>query len=135
MSQEIMELVARQVDVFNRRDAEAFVATLSPDVEWEDAMFWSEPRRIYRGRHACQEWFVRAVVEPWESINVEVEEIIDAGEDRVVAGALLTARGRGSGAETRVHGWTVVWLEGGLISRRRIFLERAEALEAAGLSE
>jgi ketosteroid isomerase-like protein len=135
MSQEIMELVAQQVDVFNRQDAEAFVATLSPDVEWEDAMFWSEPRRIYRGRRACQEWFERAVVEPWESINVEVEEIIDAGEDRVIGGGLLTARGRGSGVETRNRAWTVLWFEGGLISRRRVFLERAEALEAAGLSE
>ena len=135
MPQETVEIIAQQVDVFSRQDAEAFVATVSPDVEWEDAMFWSEPRRIYRGRQEVQDWFVRAAVEPWESIDVEVEEIIDAGGDRVIAGTLLTARGRGSGVETRVRGWSVVWLESGLISRRRIFLERAEALEAAGLSE
>jgi ketosteroid isomerase-like protein len=135
MSQEDVELIQQQVDAANRRNAEAFVATVSPDVEWEDAMFWSEPLRIYRGRQELQEWFVRAIVEPWESVHVEVEEIIDAGEDRVVAGGLLTARGRGSGVETRLHGWFVFWFESGLITRRRAFLERAEALEAAGLEE
>ncbi len=134
MPQETVEIIAQQVDAFTRQDAEEFVATVSPDVEWEDAMFWSEPRRIYRGRQEIREWFVRAVVEPWESFHVEVEEIIDAGEELVIAGGLLTVRGRGSGVETQTHGWSVFWFEGGLISRRRIFLERAEALEAAGLS-
>ena len=128
-------IIAQGADAWTRQDAEAFVATVSPDVEWEDAMFWSEPRRIYRGRQELQEWFVRAIVEPWESIHMEVEEIIDAGEDRVIAGGLLTARGRGSGVETRTHGWSVFWFESGLITRRRVFLERAEALEAVGLTE
>ena len=134
MPQETVEIIAQQVDAFTRQDAEAFVATVSPDVEWEDAVFWSEPRRVYRGRQEIREWFVRAVVEPWESFHVEVEEIIDAGEELVIAGGLLTVRGRGSGVETKTHGWSVFCFEGGLISRRRIFLERAEALEAAGLS-
>jgi ketosteroid isomerase-like protein len=135
MSQENVEVILQEVEAITRQDAEAFVATVSPDVEWEDAMFWSEPRRIYRGRQELQEWFVRAIVEPWESIHVEVDEIIDAAEGRVIAGGLLTARGRGSGVETQVHGWSVFWFESGLVSRRRVFLERAEALEAAELSE
>jgi ketosteroid isomerase-like protein len=42
MPQENVELVRQVVEATNRRDAEAFVATLSPDVEWEDAVYWTE---------------------------------------------------------------------------------------------
>ena len=135
MSQENVEIIAQQVDAANRQDAEAFVATVSPDVEWEDSVFFSEPLRIYRGRQEVHDWFVRAIVEPWESIHGEVEEIIDAGEDRLLVGGFLTARGRGSGVETRIDGWFVFWFESGLMTRRRVFRDRAEALEAAGLSD
>jgi ketosteroid isomerase-like protein len=135
MSKENVKIIAQGADALTRQDAEAFVATVSPDVEWEDAMFWTEPARVYRGRREVGEWFERAIVEPWESIHVEVEEIIDAGDDRIVAGGLLTGRGRGSGAETQAHGWSVFWIANGMIWRRRIFLDRAEALEAAGLRD
>ena len=76
----------RGADAWTRQDADAFLATVDPDVEWEDAMFWTEPMRVYRGRQEVREWFERALVEPWESFRLEVEEVIPAGEDRVVAG-------------------------------------------------
>jgi hypothetical protein len=63
------------------------------------------------------------------------EEIIEAGDDRVVVGALLTTRGKGSGVETQVRGWNVVWITNGKTTRRQVFLDRDEALEAAGLGE
>src|SRR5687768_13204314 len=50
MSQENVEVIKRGADAWTRQDADAFLATLDPDVEWEDAMFWSEPMRVYRGR-------------------------------------------------------------------------------------
>ena len=135
MSQEIEEILQRVVEALTRQDAEAFLTTVSPDVEWEDAMFWSEPMRVYRGRQEVREWFERALVEPWESFRAEVEEVIPAGEDRVVVGGLVAGRGRGSGVQTEVHGWQILWIEDGLITRRSVFRDRAEALEAAGLSE
>jgi ketosteroid isomerase-like protein len=135
MSEEKVEVIMRGADAWTRQDADAFLATVDPDVEWEDAMFWTEPMRVYRGRQEVREWFERALVEPWESFRLEVEEVIPAEEDRVVAGGLVTGRGRGSGAETEVHGWSIFWITNGLITRRRVFLERAEALEAAGLRE
>jgi ketosteroid isomerase-like protein len=135
MSQENVELALQGVEAFNRRDVDAFVATLSPDVEWEDSVFWTEPVRTYRGRAEFREWFNRVVVEPWESIHIEVEEITEAPDDRVFAGSQLTARGKGSGVDTQIHAWTVLWLTNGKITRRQVFLDRDQALEAAGLSE
>jgi len=47
----------------------------------------------------------------------------------------VTARGKGSGVETQVRGWQVCWFADGMITRRKIFLDRDEALQAAGLRE
>jgi ketosteroid isomerase-like protein len=135
MSQENVEVVLQNVEASNQQDAEAFLATLSPDVEWEDSMFWSEPARIYRGKAEARAWFEQAVVEAWDSFHIEVEEIADAGEDRVFSGGVLTTRGKGSGVETELRGFLVFWIANGKITRRQAILDRAEALEAVGLSE
>ena len=129
-----MENVLQAVEAFNRRDADAFVALASPDVEWEDAIFWSGVARTYRGRDGLREWF-KQVVEPWERIRVEVEEITEATDNRVFVGLYLTARGKGSGVETELRAWQVNRFADGKTARRHVFLERADALEAAGLSE
>jgi hypothetical protein len=40
-----------------------------------------------------------------------------------------------SGAGTQLHVWQVFRFREGLVAKRQVFRERAEALEAAGLSE
>jgi ketosteroid isomerase-like protein len=135
MSQENVEIVREAIEAFNRRDVDAFLSNASPEIEWEDSEFWSEHARIYRGRAEVREWFNQVVLEPWESVHVELEEITEAGADRIFFGACLTTRGRGSGVETQIRGWQVVWIADGKVTRRQVFLDRAEALEAAGLEE
>jgi ketosteroid isomerase-like protein len=135
MSQENVEVIHRQANAVNRRNADAFAATVSPDVEWEDSVYWTEDARLWRGRAAVREWFKKIILEPWETIRAEVDEITQATEDRVFFAVLLTARGRDSGVETRQRFWAVYWITQGEVARRRVFRERAEALEAAGLSE
>ncbi len=134
MPQEQIEIAVRQVDAVNRRDAEAFIATVSPDVEWEDPLYWSDLPRTYRGRAEVRQWFDEAVVEPWESLQCGFEEVAEAADDRFLFGGLLTACGR-AGVETQLHFWSVTWIADGRVTRRRVFRERAEALEAAGLEE
>jgi hypothetical protein len=54
----------------------------------------------------------------------------------VFVGLFLTARGKGSGVEAPgLRVWQVNQFEHGKTARRQVFLERAEALEAAGLRE
>jgi ketosteroid isomerase-like protein len=93
------EIIRQQIDAANRRDLDGFVALVSPDVEWEDSMSLSEPTRIYRGREELRGWLER-VLEPWDSLHFEVEELTEAGNDLVFGGARLTTRGKGSGVET-----------------------------------
>jgi ketosteroid isomerase-like protein len=135
MSQENVKVVLQGIEALNRRDVDAFVETASPDIEWEDSVFWSEPARIYTGEAELREWFNQVVVEPWESLHFEVEETAEASDDRVFFGGLLTTRGKGSGVETQVRGWNVVWITNGKTTRRQVFLDRNDALEAAGLGE
>jgi ketosteroid isomerase-like protein len=83
MSEENVENVLQQVETFNRRDEDTFDSLVSPNVEWEDSVFWSEPARTYRGKEELREWF-NQVAEPWESIHVEVEEITESAAELVV---------------------------------------------------
>ena len=131
MSEENVEVVLQQAEALNRRDVEAFVALVSPDVEWEDSMFWSEPGRIHRGRAEVREWLNR-VLEPWESFHIEVEEITEVADDRVFAAGVLTGRGKTSGVETQVHGWSVLWIANGKITRRQIFLDGTKPSKPPG---
>jgi ketosteroid isomerase-like protein len=75
-----------------------------------------------------------AWLEPWESYRVEIEDVIDAGEDVLV---LTRDYGRRQGMDVEVSllgaaVWTVL---DGQIVRAAFYSHRAEALEAVGLSE
>jgi ketosteroid isomerase-like protein len=133
MSEENVEVVLRAVEALNRRDADSFVTVLAPDGEWEDPLFWSGGATVYLGREELREWFSQ-ILEPWESFHFGVKEIAGA-DDRVLLGGLLTGRGKGSGVDAPgLQVWQVFWMANGETTRRRVFLDRGEALEAARLS-
>ena len=81
---------------------------------------------------------MRADYERWasafEEFRVTFEEIIDAG-DQVVVVAHHQGRGRASRVNVDTRFYEVYSLHEGKVSRVDEFNERAEALEAAGLSE
>jgi ketosteroid isomerase-like protein len=51
MSQENVEIVKRGVDPYNRRDVEALLEVLDPDVEWHPGVLipFEGEARVYRG--------------------------------------------------------------------------------------
>ena len=95
-------------------------------------MFTGETR--IRGHDALRRLF-RQYYEMWENLEDEVTELIDAG-DTVVSVVNTRARGRASGLEVEWAGNSGVWtLRAGKVVRVVWFSNRADALEAAGLSE
>ena len=125
------------MDAVNRGDGDAFLACLHPDVEWEvsDEDF-TGLSGIYRGRAEARKWFEEAVVELWERLHTDVEEITEASHDRVFLCIRISARGRASGVDLERRAWQVFWLTDGMIARRQgPFWARDEGLEAAGLSD
>jgi hypothetical protein len=68
-------------------------------------------------------------------MTIEATEIVDSG-DKVLVG--MTQRGRdrrGGAASVEGRWWQVSTFRGAEIVKAEIFRERAQALEAAGLSE
>jgi ketosteroid isomerase-like protein len=70
----------------------------------------------------------------WEELEVTAEEFIDAGE-RVLVTVHHRGRGFGSGIEVEARFYLLYTLRDGKVVRQDEYAARAEALEAAGLSE
>ena len=88
----------------------------------------------YRGIAGLVE-FMRTWTENFEDWSNEYDRFIDAPDDRVVALARQSATGKGSGAPVELDYGLVFELRNRRVIRIRLFLEPAQALEAAGLSE
>jgi ketosteroid isomerase-like protein len=134
MPQENVELALRTLEAFDRRDVDAFLARLSPDVVWEENPELPGLREIYRGRAEVREWMA-AVLEVLENLQVEIAELTELGDDRVFTETVLTARGKGSGVPVELRFWMVLWFADSKITRRQVAWTKDEALESAGLSE
>ena len=82
---------------------------------------------------------VRRYVQDWldtfDNVTVVPEELLDAGDDRVVAVQQMTGRARLSGVETEIRYAVVYTLRGRKIVRGREYFDRTEALKAVGLAE
>ena len=76
-----------------------------------------------------------AWVDSFDAHTIEATEITDAGDDKVLVAILQRGRPRGSQAVVQGHWWVVMTLRGDELARTEVFPERAQALEAAGLSE
>ena len=78
--------------------------------------------------------YIQRWEEPWDDYQLEAEEFIDAG-DRVVVTIHFKGRGKGSGIEVDARSHQVHSLRHGKLVRMDEYLDRTEALEAAGLPE
>ena len=132
MSQENVEIVRRVYDAVNRGDYETVETYLHPEIEFH-TYARSPEAGVYRGKQSVREYNENLFAQ-FESIRFEVEQLVDAG-DRVVIVTTQHAVPRGSGQEMNVHLAEVWTVRDGLLAERRSFTSRAEALEAAGLSE
>jgi len=133
ISEEIDEQVRRGYDAWNRRDFDAVLATYDPEIEWTmvgTTRFMTES--TYHGHDGVRE-FWRLLIEPWAELHIEVEGTRTAGA-LVVAFVRFRARAR-DGLELEAPFVHLLDFCAGKWIRFRSFDNRAEALEAAGLSE
>jgi ketosteroid isomerase-like protein len=133
MSQENVEILRRAYDAFNRGDLDMLASEFyDPQVEWQTSR--EDPdAATHRGREAVRRYFDQWL-ESFEGLHADVEEYIDAGDDRVFTWVRWTGRGRESGIDTEWWLAIVSTLRGGRILRVEEYFDRAEGLEAAGLS-
>jgi len=133
MSDENLEIVRRGFEAYERGDMDAAVADFAADCEYVAA--GTIPGRVgtYLGPDGYKQFFAW-LDEEFTDSHVQVDELLDAG-DSVMVGATLRGRGRQSGIPATFTFWQVWTIENGKIVRGRGFSHRADALEAAGLSQ
>ena len=134
MSEENVEVTERFIDAYNRRDVEAMLADLDPEIEWHSGITSlggeAGTFRGYEGVRAA----LRDVYEALGETHIECSEIRDLG-NRVVTIGRFHVRGRESGAETESPWGAVADFKGSKAIRIRSYFNVEEALEAAGLEE
>jgi ketosteroid isomerase-like protein len=126
-----IELVRSGMEAWDREDMPALIALCDPDVEFV-SIFAGMEGRTYRGYDGLREYFAD-MSDTWTEFHRDIEEMIDAGDDRVVVFFRLRGIARGSGVPVDERVTTVFRLRNGLLHRMVVYRDREEALEAAGL--
>jgi ketosteroid isomerase-like protein len=131
MSQENVEIVRAAIDALNRGDMDAVVKDAAQDFELDFSRAVGPVHGVYRLDQMRE--VLDELVGVWESIWIQADEFIEAGE-HVVVPQTGYVRGR-DGIETTAR-ITLVWtLRDGAIAHICMYQEREEALKAAGLRE
>ena len=134
MSRENTEIVRRATEAMLSGDAATALEALDPDVEWHATVGGLEDGRVARGHEEVAQAFADYFA-VWERIELRADDYIDAGGDQVVVFFHEVAKGRQSGAVVETDTGTVNTVRNGKIARVRSYMQRSDALEAAGLSE
>ena len=118
----------------HREDIEAALGCLDPDVELHPGVRAPDAEVEYRGRTAFREFFEGIISGHWETVAIEVEEMIETADGRILCIERWRLQGRDE-IELNRDLATLFTLRDGLISRIDGFTDKDEALKAAGLSE
>jgi ketosteroid isomerase-like protein len=128
MSEENVERTRAAFESYLRGDYDAALAGLDPGVVYKPAQ-----EAAVQGRDAVRASWERWEAD-WDEVEMTSEEIIDAG-DHIFHAIHFRGRGRGSGVHVEARFFQVYTVNrDGVTVRWEEFTDRADALEAAGLS-
>jgi ketosteroid isomerase-like protein len=134
MPSENVERVLNGYAAFNRRDIEAALDGISPDVVWRGPDVLPEGEREFLGHEGVKD-FWRMWLETFEEFHAEIEETIESG-DQVMAMVRMHGRHRDSGAEVVTPSFPHVWtIQDEEVVRVEMYPNRAAGLDAIGMSE
>ncbi len=129
MSEANVAVVRGMWEAFLRNDFETALAAFDPDVEWDGTNL--PDGKISRGLDAVVDHITRWA-EMWEIWEVELEDVIDAREDRVIA--FFRERGRSkAGLDVNERHSELYVVKDSKIVYRKGFSDANEALVEAGL--
>jgi ketosteroid isomerase-like protein len=132
MSQENVEIVREAAAAFNRGDLDAWLEYLADDIEYRAVEGALDDHGPIHGKDA-----LRAYVDDWvgtfDDFRGEPLELIEAGEDKVIAVGRISGRAKLSGVETDLTYAALYTVRDGKIVRGREYWTKEQALDAAGL--
>ena len=134
MSEENVKAVRDAAAAFNRGDLDTWSEFWTDDIDYRAIVGAIDDRGPMHGKAA-----VRAYVQDWldnfDNFRSEAVELLDAGEDTVIAVVRNSGLAKLSGIETDLTYAALYTIRDGKIARGREYWTRDEALEAAGLRE
>jgi ketosteroid isomerase-like protein len=132
MMQGHVELAHQAYDAFNRRDLDAFLKLMDPDVEAFPRVAAMQGS-YHRGHRGIRRWW-GDLFDVFPDFALEVVEVRDLGEMTL---AVLRFRGHGADSESPFDQtlWQVARWPGGKCVWWRSYDTENEALDAVGLSE
>jgi ketosteroid isomerase-like protein len=132
MSKESVAKVRAGYEAFSRRDLDAALADIDPEVEWHQSSVFPDAR-TFHGHEGVRQFF-NQVFDLFDESDFIPEEIIDLGEHIVVVHRFV-GRGQGSRVPVELNETSVWTLREGKAIRQEAFATRAEALDAVELRE
>jgi ketosteroid isomerase-like protein len=125
-----VELVRGAIERFAAVGGEAIGNSWEPDIEFDMRPTGFPGWGLYRGREATKA-FLSDWVGSFGTYEIELEEVRDAGDGRVLAVAVQRGRASGSEAEVAMRFAQVYTVREGRIARVETFLDVDEARRAA----
>jgi len=134
MSQENVEVIRRTYEAFNRGDVEAVLANYHPDCELYDPPEMPDAPDVYTRHDGVRRWIANMRSLGGDELHYQPKSFTASGE-RVLVEVQGKAVGQGSGVPVEWTAHCVFTIRDTRIGTARFFLDRAQALEAAGLRE
>jgi ketosteroid isomerase-like protein len=134
MSRENVDIVRNSLKAFADGGLEDAAEFWHPDINWRAMEGAVDDVGEIRGTEAMRR-YAHDWLDTFDDVALVPEELLDLGDDRVVAVQHLTGRARLSGVETELRYAVVYTLHDDKIVRGQEYGDRQEAIEAVGLEE
>jgi ketosteroid isomerase-like protein len=134
MSRENVELVRAAVDAFGRGGIDGVSDYWSEDIDHRAAEGAIDDRGPIHGKDAMRA-YMQDWIDTFDDPKIEAVELIDAGDDQVIAMLHASGRAKLSGVETDLTYAALYTIRDGKVARGREYWTKEQALEAAGLRE
>ncbi len=133
MSRENVEVVRASWAAYAVGDYEASLGAYAENTVWDDTRY--RPDGAVHAGHGALVDVVRTWRETWERHDIEVEDVLDAGGDRVAVVLRETGEGKGGGVQLTTRWAVVATVRDRKIAHTTVYRTPEEALEAVGLRE
>ena len=133
MSQNV-ELLYRSYDALNRRDLDAYLALLDPEVEFTPRILEMESGSSFRGHDGIREWW-RTLFAVFPDFRSEVLDVREPRRDSLIVRIRVRGHGVEGGLRFEEVWWQAIKVRDGKAIWCQNFGTEAEALEAFGLPE
>jgi ketosteroid isomerase-like protein len=130
----LVRLLRQGYATANRREFDVTVSAYDPGYEYHPGQVaLPDTDSVYHGHEGFPK-FWRQLLEACGDVRLDPKEVLDVG-DPVLVTVQMSGHGTGSGVSVNQQLFQVMTFRRGVIVRQDDYQDRAQALEAAGLSE